>query len=223
MEGLPILLFVAFVVASMLEKVLKKPPEGGPPRPGQRPPPGSRLPRPTPAERARQRREQARALPRARAPQPPRERPQPVDSGRADEMIPDDLWQILTGQPRPAPRPEPADLPSWDEAAVLADEAGEDEEAFVETARALDDFRREEVVRELPRIVSLETMPLPPERRHAAYHARVEKLKQAESVELELRTAARPHQLLHKRLLQRSSLRDAVILTEVLGRPKGLE
>jgi hypothetical protein len=212
MEGLPVLIFILFAVMSLMEKVLKKPPppgSGGPQRPGQRLPQGGT------------RRPQRTSLPGTRerggAPSPPR-------GSSADDMIPDDLWLILTGETRPRPGPipppdEPEDLPSWDEAAVAHVEAAPDEETSVPEERSLETYRREIVVHERPRVVSMETPPLPPEQRHAAYHARLESTRSPlAGIETKSPAAA-----LHQRFRSSASLRDALIVAEVLGKPKGLE
>lgn len=221
MEGLPIILFVIFLLMSVVEKVLKKPGPGDGPPPGRRPPPRQQ-PRPPEVRR-----------PGERRPVQPMPRPMPPLSsggqttGRADEMIPEDFWRELTGQARPRPTPpaapvprSPADLPSWDEGAIAEIEAADDEEAEVTAVRSLEEYRREIVLHEPPRIVSLETMPLPPERRHAAYHARLE---QAAALEVDVTPESGLAMSLRARLQNPAGIRDALILTEVLGRPKGLE
>lgn len=209
MEGLlPILLFIAFAIASVLEKAGKKPggPEGGNrPRPGQRP---------------GQPRQRQQRLP------PPASRLPPA-SGRADEMIPEDFWRELTGQARvprapppvPVPVPEP-DLSSWDEGAAPEVAAARDEEDVAPETFSLEEYRREVVLHEPPVVVSLETPPLPSGRRHAAFHARRDELPAPPTVTPPALPAAGS---LVARLRRPGGARDAFVLTAVLGRPKGLE
>ena len=214
MEGLPILIFILFMLMSVVEKVLKKP------GPDDKPPPGRRVPPRPPGARRPGERRPVQPLPR---PLPPLSTGGQA-TGRADEMIPEDFWRELTGQartPRPAPPPAEASEPlSWDDEAVAAIEAAADEEAPVSEERSLETYRREIVVHEPPRIVSLETMPLSPERRHAAYHERLNRTAPALA---RARPADSPATALRRRLHDPAGARDAFVLGEILGRPKGLE
>jgi hypothetical protein len=139
-------------------------------------------------------------------------------------MIPEDFWRELTGQartPRSAPPPPDAREPlSWDDEAVATTEAAADEETQIPEERSLETYRREIVVHEPPRIVSLETMPLSPERRHAAYHDR---LKRTAPALAPAQPADSPATALRRRLHDPVGARDAFVLGEILGRPKGLE
>jgi hypothetical protein len=114
-----ILIILIFIVAPLLEKLLKagkKPGEPPQPRPGQPPVP----PRPGQRQVPQQR-------PRAdlpwEAPEPPRQaapgQPQEEEREAAAAMLPDDLWEILTGERRaPPPTRPPADdeyEPDFDE------------------------------------------------------------------------------------------------------------
>ena len=147
------------------------------------------------------------------------------DSSPASDMIPDDLWEILTGErrhrppviveepPRPV-RPEGAWQevePEW----LPADEGSADEEALVPAERPTAEAGSLEV-RE-PVILSLEELPPPPEERRARFRARLEAERAA-------RQHVRPRgPRLPLSLSGRAALQRAVILREVLGPPKGLE
>lgn len=133
----------------------------------------------------------------------------------AAAMIPDDLWELLTGErrtPRPAWEPE-----SWE------DEAAWDEEVAAATSPELAHGRYEDEGRSLERVaaerhpvvVSLEAPPLPPEERHRRFHERLESLSGAP----ERRRRAR----LPRSLGTGAALRRAMVLREVLGPPKALE
>lgn len=165
--------------------------------------------------------------------------------GSASDMVPDDLWELLTGQKRPtATRPTPADeaesgfeaearpleeggrpLESWDADLEPAMERKDYEpldvrydDGRLSTPPAPWETDREAAPLEstdLPEAYSLE-QPIQPEPvRHAAFHARLEGLPPA------ARTRRRLHPDL--KLQTAADLRRAVILKEVLGTPKGLE
>lgn len=137
------------------------------------------------------------------------------DGGRAAaEVIPDDLWELLTGERRP-PRAAPRQDECTVEPAATRAEPGRSEE----TARRVPtETRREDrVVRvapewEAPAVVSLEEPPPPPEVRHAAFHQKLERLQ-----------VAAPPRRRRSALGGRHDLRRAMILREILGPPKGLE
>lgn len=97
-----IILFIVFFVLPLLEKALKK---GKPPPPQQ-----DQRPQRHDAEVEEQ---QHGALPSGRAPAQP-----PAEPGPAADMIPDDLWEILTGERRPRPtaerHPRPTAEPEWE-------------------------------------------------------------------------------------------------------------
>ena len=123
----PILMFIIFFLAPLLEGLKRK-------NKDQRRPPQERpLPRP-PQQR----------LPQQTQPKPSSRMEEVSGKSRSEEtaagMVPDDLWEILTGQKRPPvlttppqPQPETRKRPSWD---VVYDpeedeEAEADEEALV--------------------------------------------------------------------------------------------
>lgn len=210
----PLLLFLIFILAPLIEQLRKK---------GQRPPP------PPPTRRP--------------LPQPPqRSETEEVSSKRAEPastMIPDELWQILTGeqrvpelpQPQP-PQPQPQQptpaKPSWD-VSYVPPEAAEDEETRVaQTLNAqIERMRREELalqqsrrrpaaisLEQAPVIVSLEKEPLPQEPRHTAFHDKMVKQQQP---------AAARRRKSYLALDSRAELQRAFVLQEVLGKPRGLE
>lgn len=150
-----------------------------------------------------------------------------TDRGEAaSDILPDDLWELLTGEQRRGrdarPPIEPdvdggvKDEPAW---ASAESPIAVDEDAARErwTDPSDDEVPRSEPVSleyEGPEAYSLE-QPLPsPEVRHARFHAR-----------LDAAPTPRPRRRsgLTRRLARRGTLREAVILAEVLGPPRGLE
>lgn len=220
MEGLGFILFLVAIVASLLDQSRKGKGTGAPGGPPTR--------RPRPMDPPRQ----TRPLP-----QPTPSDPEAEPRTSAADMVPEDFWAELTGQRRPAPKPAPPprpapaparartapapvrDLPSWDEEAAASVE-DRSREVALEQPVALDAYRRQEVVHEPPRIVSLETPLLPPEQRHAAFHRRLEASKPTAAELAPPRGRPNP---LRDRLRNRETLRESFVLQEVLGPPKGLE
>lgn len=216
MEGFGVILFLIAIVVSLFDQSRKGKGTGTPGGPPTRRPRPNDLPRPN------------RQLPQPRSSAPAEE-----TEGRASDMVPEDFWAELTGQRRapaptpkprstPAPQPKPApvrDLPSWDEEAVAAVEE-RSREVVVEQPRALDSWRRQEVVHEPPKIVSLETPLQPPEQRHAAFHRRLAAIDQTAAELAPPRDRPNP---LRERLRTRDTLRESFVLQEVFGPPKGLE
>lgn len=182
------------------------------------------------------------------APPEPVQRPEPIQRSSTEEisakprdaaaaMIPDDLWQILTGEQRPAPK-VPAPLPPaskkrpWDVVYIPPEDTGEEEAASredvsVEMRRSSRDaVAREHAVRHKPveamslevteaKIVSLET-PLPTAAaRHTAFHQKLDAAPAA--------AAAAPGRKRVLGLVTRSELQRAFVLQEILGKPRGLE
>ena len=208
----PILMFLIFVLGPIIEGLRKKKQQ-----PPQQPP---RRQVPPPAQTQRSRTEEVSSRPRAEE--------------NASTMVPDDLWEILTGQKRmplpsgPAPTPSPEaekKRPSWE---VVYDPELEEDEEQVEESVALEDVnvetRRARVEAQsletyerhpAPVIVSLEDNIPTTAQRHAAFHKRVT----AAAVE----PAAAPRRKPLFDLRNRSELQRAFLLQEVLGRPKGLE
>ncbi len=213
---------ILFVLLPLIQRILEGARGGPNRRPGQ-PPTRPRVPPPPPRQ--------------TQAPQP---RP---DSGadqeppeRAADLIPADLWEILTGErrlPPPAP-PQPARhrAPAPVQEADIDEELSEDEEARParvepdEDAAATELLRRREhatarareVRREPEQIISLETELLPEPLRHAAFHDQLKKAAAAAVIVPPVRSRR-----VILSLENRSDLMRAIILHEVLGRPKGLE
>lgn len=214
MENLGDLLVLAFIAWSILGGLFGR-------RKGQPTPPARNRPAPRPTSRREDRGmrvedDVAPATLDARAPEPAAELP-------ASILVPDDLWEILTGERR-TPQPVP----------VPVGGAGEDDEADFEEAESYDaviDETVEAARRErwsydddaisaerrssevAARVVSLEDPPPPTPIRHAAFHRRLESLEPDRP--RRVRGSVSPTAL--------RGLRRAIILREVLGPPRGLE
>jgi len=150
-------------------------------------------------------------LPRQQAPQ------------SAAEMLPDELWEILTGQKRPAPvavpptRYEEEEPDEEDEfVEVRTEEVRRPVEVIAAEERSLETYERHEA----PVVVSMETLPPPPRVRHEEFHRRIAAAEQvtAQASPAGLTAAARL-----AAIAQRGRLRDVMAIQEILGPPKGLE
>jgi len=221
-DELWVLFIIIMIVASFIEKAAKAGKKG----PGQAPPrrapgrwPGAELPPPRSREPGAPRRPEE-----VRAARDVVVLPDPAASeGSAADMIAEDFWRELTGQP-PIVRPAPAQVPaqpegadSWDTEAVRQVEAPPPERMVERTSESWD-YRRPEVVHEPPVIVSLETPLQSPTVRHTAYHRRVDALPPPASTSPE-----RTRSPLQKRLRSEVGAREGVILAEIYGPPRGLE
>ncbi|HEX6066069.1 MAG TPA: hypothetical protein VFZ04_17670 [Longimicrobiales bacterium] len=220
----PLLLFLIFVLGPILEGLKRKNKGGQPPE--RRPPP--RVPQ--------------RRLPQQRPPQQARgaetSRTEEISPGprRQEEsaagMVPDDLWEILTGQKRPpvltTPQPAPqreTRQSSWDvgyDAELEEDEEGEAEVAaredvLVETRRARVEAQSLETYERHPEpvIISLEDNLPTTAQRHQAFHQKIAAPPVEQPVEQSMR--------LRLNLMTRSELQRAFLLQEVLGKPRGLD
>ena len=216
-----LLLIIVFIVAPLIERLLKagkgaqQPPEQ---RPQQRIPPQQRVPQPRP---------------QARLPQHRGERAGRSEDAAA-EMLPDDLWEILTGERRtpraPAPEVEPDVIDERYPVEAYPDEAVSLEEAALEQpsergwmARVPEDtavvspeaYERPLPVRDLPRVVSMEALEFDTEKRHDRFHKRLETLTPAAKV-------SRPAPSVY-RFTNDEDVRRAIVMSEILGPPKGLE
>ncbi|MCI0432600.1 MAG: hypothetical protein L0271_02970 [Gemmatimonadetes bacterium] len=220
-----VIVVIVFVIAPAIEKVLKggtKAPPGRrvPPQAGRRP-----LPR-SPADRT------SATGPFRPAP-PAQRRPAPSSEGASD-LLPAELWEVLTGQ-RPAPRPPPP--PDEDEEEIEEEEAPAEAlpparvESRDENGLAGDLLRRRQrelmaarqVDRRAPAIVSLESEPLPSRQRHAAFHRRVDR-PAPPAVSREPREIPAADAV--AALLQSgdtNQMRRAILMQEILGPPRGLE
>jgi hypothetical protein len=241
-----ILILIIFILAPLLDKLLKagRPPQEPPPGQRQRMPPGQR--RQAPGHRPA--------------------RPAPTGAADPDEsaagVLPDDLWEILTGERRAPPQQQPQRT-EWEE--IEAREAPAPMEgprkarelpaprhvpdrtpvarpAPVRERRlppvdirrrgssagaarprsagpppsAADDLVRRVKVHRPPEVVSLETAIEDPELRRARFQERLAEMSAPAlgggprgAHEYAFRTAG--------------DLRRAIIMAEILGRPKGLE
>jgi hypothetical protein len=205
-DGFWIFVVIFFVLAPILERILKG-------NVNTRNPPG-RLPgqRPTPQ----------RPLPRTRFPEPTAG---PAGGGReardSTDLIPADLWEILTGQRRIEPEPSapppvataPAPVPYRRPAGPPVVHDAEDDAAAELLQRRDRDWR---VQHAPPAAVSLETEPLPGVARDAAFHKRRSLLSGPATVQ-------RDRGPMNLHLDGQVALRRAMILQEVLGRPRGLD
>jgi len=245
-------LFLIFIIIAMIARAIEAMAKGK-----QEPPQQQPRGRPRPQQRPQQRSLQQQRAPRSdtgepfgsrgrvqdRRPVPVRDEvPPDATEDAAAAMIPDDLWEILTGRPKPqSSRPQPAPLPA-PHYEVEYEEADADEElatydvvpdeiAEYDRRRRLQEAQRERARHELterrrrerdlhtadkaPIVYSLER-PLPAAaQRHAEFHAKVD--VPAAAQQTARRRSAR------ERLFGGDDLKRAIILQEVLGRPKGLE
>ncbi len=210
-----VLVFIFFVVAPLLESVLKG---GSRSRmPPDRRPQGQR--RAPPAQRDAEMLSHQRAETRSRT---------------AEDMLPAELWEILTGQKSPAPRPLPAPRSEWDEEADRDEESAvRDETLPVRTER--DENReveellrhreraaeRQTFERAVPRVVSMESAPVAADVRHRKFHEMLARTRPAPAMEAP--PAAR--NVIGELLRNGTTLevRRAILMHEVLGRPKGLD
>lgn len=163
-----------------------------------------------------------------RRPEPERQEPR-----SAAEMLPDDLWGLITGQTREPPRPVARDAEApWSESpepsSMRTAESGTatsggwepepwmDAEETVEEPASLEYQGPEAYSLETPAPPprSLET-PLPsPEARHRAFHAKLDKPRNRRK---------RTDSPLMQALRRPDGLRQAVLLKEILGPPRGLD
>jgi hypothetical protein len=228
------LLIILFIVSRVVEALRSS---------GTRPPP---VP---PGQRRGQ------GIPRAPG-QLPQERPQPggvegspastSQEERAAAMIPEDLWELLTGEKRPRPTPSQAPPPTTalpkpmpvpeEEFDPWGEGMARDEEALTEELRTsrldrtmLDEDeeaelliarRREALADRDPertaKVVSLLTEVPKPAVRHARFHRRLDALEAPPP-------PPRPNPAARLGLRTTADLRHAFVLNEVLGRPRALE
>jgi len=216
-ELFPLLMFLIFVLGPILEGIKRK--NKRPPQPPQQ----RRTPQP---------------------PQPP-QRQVPAEPSRTEEissrrneesaagMVPNDLWEILTGQkplpPVPTPSRPPAPVATKPQPqGVVFDPDEEDEESGSAEAAPLEqvkvDTRRDRGVAQslermerhpVPVVVSLEDNIPTTRQRHDAFHKKV-----AGPVAV---PKAKPPSRPVLNLKNRSELQRAILTHEILGKPKGLE
>jgi fused signal recognition particle receptor len=159
--------------------------------------------------------------------QPPDSRPQP-EPADASDMIPDDLWEILTGERRPRgpgpARPEPEPEPDEPEIVWRAEPSWSPELEEPDFGQ----FSREEPPEPAP--LSIPTPPLPTPQQEVQPTGFTDHVPApSTSARRWIRDAvdAPPQPIepspLVKALHEPDTLRQAVILSEILGRPKGLD
>lgn len=152
------------------------------------------------------------------------------DPAPAADMVPDDLWELLTGQRRERgpvavdPQAEPRVEPWWSEAG----EPTEPEDPVVEERKEWGRQSPAEVHGLPPEPVSLEytgpeayslEQPLPPpDVRHARFHERLDRPPAEQARSRRGRGSS-----LTRTLRDPAGVRNAIVLAELLGRPKGLE
>lgn len=227
MEDLVSTLITLVVVWSIIQGVLGKKPRQGrmPPAPGRRTgAPGAPAPEGRPDEAGRAN-APARTGPAAGPATRHGSEPEPEEITAAD-LIPDDLWEILTGQrrsrapvppPRPESEPEPvAELePAGPEAAGAPwefDEDTVDEVAEEVPVGAVDEPDSEPGYGGFG-IMGLEEPPPPVEARPAALRDRQDPIA----------VMRPPVRRRPPALGRRGDLRRAMVLKEILGPPKALE
>lgn len=158
---------------------------------------------------------------------------EPEEPRTAADMVPDDLWEVMTGERREGPEPREAGEGSW----PAEPEEGLGEPVSTPPAESAEDWRSEAWVvdderlaeepesleYEGPEAYTLET-PAPEPRslerpvpsasaRHARFHDLIDRP--------EPRRSARASSLVRS-LRSSKGLRQAVLLKEILGPPKGL-
>ncbi|MBW3554525.1 MAG: hypothetical protein KY466_13505 [Gemmatimonadetes bacterium] len=155
---------------------------------------------------------------------------EPVDAGPAADMIPQDLWEVLTGERRSAPA---SGEPSWEDeeepwvqapVEEFPDELGAGEGEVSPWAREHEDIADVEPETTepvsphhgFPQVVSLEGPPPPPEVRHRRFHEKYD------SEALPAAPVATDFARDLRSGLRGQGLRRSVVLAEVLGPPKGL-
>ena len=206
MEFFDVLLILMFIVIPLIEGVLKqrrKPKEG-------EIPPGASVPRqPEPVE--------------ARTGTGMEVEEGPADDGAAADMIPADLWEVLTGEKRPSPVESRA---PWEPEEVLEEEQYLEEAFGAEeepSSTGWDDWRTPEerpqpVSLEYvgPEAITMEVAPPPPEVRHRRFHEKYDE----EPMAVPVRRSGLTREL--RSGLRGEGLRRSVLLAEILGPPKGL-
>ncbi len=155
----------------------------------------------------------------------------------AADMVPDDLWSILTGETRPrggvdvevgdeeepdTPWSEAADRRSWEPADTVEPAAADLEPDIEPVSLEYEGPEAYSLERTDHRASSLERTDFEPierrvpdpETRHRAFHAFIDRPRP---------TRRRRKSAVGRALQDPESLRNAFVLAEVLGRPKGLE
>lgn len=183
-------------------------------------------PAPPPRRPTQQREPRADARPEYTRPyrEPPRPQPEPQpEASSAEDMVPADLWEILTGekrvpgpsaerQPAGAPEPEPEPYYTYDEEPVHE--------------LPPPPIVREAPVRPEPVILERDFEAINERRERALQQRRAARVKQraaqfADTTPAKAQIVERS--ALGKLLGNRDELKRAIVLREVLGPPKGME
>jgi hypothetical protein len=191
--------------------------------------PDQASPRPTRQPEPTVRRERYGAP--ADRPPPPRSRPDPQPA-EASDMIPDDLWEILTGERRERPqpaedRPEPEEPwmaepderwkeePLWEREPEPSMEERFEPRPWMDSPEAMRDEELPKTV-EVPVPAPVDDRPLLAPRPPRAPRVSLREVVEAPRVQ-------RRKSPLMRSLQSQDGLRQAVLLKEILGRPKGFE
>lgn len=161
---------------------------------------------------------------------------EPARAGSASDMVPDDLWEVLTGERRDTGDRRATE---WEDGAGSSESAGSGEAWSGETVAVEDGVgemagsdwldaeldrdgygQYESLETELPTIVSLEQPLQDPEVRHQDFHEKMDSLIEATSIGS--RPAPDRAGPLRRALGTGAGLRKAVLLSEVLGPPVSL-
>jgi hypothetical protein len=196
-------IFIIFILGPILEQMRKK-------QQGPRPPQRRPLPGPPPPQRTPQQQSRTETVTQVKQPVPQQRTEQ-----TAADMLPDDLWEILTGQPKPRPTPAPP-APDVEDEEIGDEEAIVLEDVSVETTTRRGRFEEAMSLETIPRredpvVVSMETVP-DPRKRHAAFHDKIEHASPAAAV-----TGASRY------FRTREEMRTGLIMQIILGPPKALE
>jgi hypothetical protein len=234
-----IILFFIFFVLPMLEKIFGRGKQQAPPQPEPQ-----RRPQPEEEQAAQFERAERQPAPAART----GDRPVAVESPPADdpaaEMIPDELWEILTGEKRqrpgppppapqrpvpetrrPEPEPEPEPEPDWGPWEI--EQVEDEEEAYERHAASHAEEIEAERLRERRARDARRTPVRPPPRvvafERASPTARSGRAMAAPAPRQPPSPRGRDVTRREPLLGHLPELHRAIVLAEVFGRPKGLE
>lgn len=215
-----ILLLIVFIVAPLIEKLLKAAKQQTPPDQERMPPrqPQQHVPAPRSGDAGPVQWEQESE------PQVVLRRSEGDEAAAA--MLPDDLWEILTGEKRvpqhgapqqraPTPQPEPISEAYSEEESLETDDFGWVSEPLEVETISSEDYERPLPVRTPPVIVSMEDVNIDGRLRHQQFHTRIDSLGKAAHVRIRPANAYR--------ITGEEDLRKAIVMAEVLGPPKGLQ
>lgn len=230
MSTFEILLLLFFFGIPILEGVLRKGRKGGeaPPEPRQGSLPGQRPGR-TAEGGVGSDADSASGPATATA-------PREAEAGAASDMVPDDLWELLTGERRSSTTTTEPDAPSVPVPVPVLELEPEYRDYADDTRRYPEEPEVGEPVLEEwsspsgaesleyvgPEAYSLEQPIPPPEVRHQRFHDRLDALGREIGGDSASDRVGRRSRLLSS-LRSPAGLRQAVLLKEVLGQPKGLE